>query len=189
VSFCAAEEAIQWLHYGRSGSGIALEFESAKLRASGFHLAPVVYDETEQDRILLQLLEFTDWFVQNRVRVDSQDDLIRLSETVVEWAIAKLKWLAPTMKAAAFGAEKEWRLVLNDIGASEHHKPRAVRFRASAGRIIPYTEVDFPDMSIAGMVLGSSAPIAVNEQAIEILLESTLGTTVPVRRSSVQVRS
>ena len=45
VSFCATREAIHWLHYGRSGTGVALKFDGHALReVEHFKLCPIIYD-------------------------------------------------------------------------------------------------------------------------------------------------
>lgn len=61
VSFCGADdEAIHWLHYGRSGTGVAIGVDGCALQVEQFALCPVIYDQKEQDEYLFALLAHVD---------------------------------------------------------------------------------------------------------------------------------
>jgi len=52
-SFCdSTASSLQWLHYGKLGMGIALEFEGTKIAASPFDLLRICYDPAEQRRLV-----------------------------------------------------------------------------------------------------------------------------------------
>jgi hypothetical protein len=53
VAFCNREDtALHWLHYGHSGSGVAIGFEPRKLDVRPYLLYPVLYEEDEQDALI-----------------------------------------------------------------------------------------------------------------------------------------
>jgi hypothetical protein len=64
-----------------------------------------------------------------------------------------------------------------------------MHFRSTSGRIVPFKEVEFEPLPITEIVLGMSAPMQTDEQALAVLMENTLERTCPVRRSTVAVRS
>jgi hypothetical protein len=53
VSFCARETSGHWLHYGRSGTGVAMRFRSDGLKAHpSAALLPVVYGPEDQQQLV-----------------------------------------------------------------------------------------------------------------------------------------
>jgi hypothetical protein len=64
VSFCAnLNLAGQWLHYGRSGSGVAVGFHGDRLEQRPFALFRVLYDRAEQVRLIASVIESVDSIV------------------------------------------------------------------------------------------------------------------------------
>lgn len=191
VSFCGgANEAIHWLHYGRSGTGVAIGFEAAAFKIEQFSLCPVIYDPKRQDELLLVLVEMVDKFAGDFARRLDGSNRDLFDGIVSHLTTMYLRLLAPRMKDPAFKSEDEWRLISNEMWVKgEVEKPtRKTHFRLTAGRVVPYKEVEFETLPVTEVVLGASTPMLDDEQALAVLMENTLGKTFPVRRSSVSVR-
>jgi hypothetical protein len=197
--FCAADEAIHWLHYGRSGTGVALGFDTNQLRTDQFTLCPVIYDDAHQDHVLFSLVERVDetlgpFVARAREATDDAEHAVAgVAQYGVTLMFSLLRLLAPQMKAPAFKAENEWRLIsteaFRDGEAKEYdQKTRPTHFRAANGRIVPYKEIHFDELPLCEIILGSSAPMKANEQALAVLMEDTLKKRLPVRVSTIAVR-
>ena len=194
VSFCAAAEIVHWLHYGRSGTGVALEFESLGLFAvNQFTLNRVIYETPEQDRFLAAILECIDDLVPQIASTNQRLDPFKnplMDSFFAEVAVSLLRFAAPRMKDPAFRSENEWRLLSNEVWrpGTAATPTRKTHFRTTNGRIVPYKEVDFEELPLRRIVIGASAPMDVEEQALAVLMEDALERRVPVTRSTVMVR-
>jgi hypothetical protein len=193
VSFCAvADTALQWLHYGHNGSGVAIGFDAELIEVKPFDLFPVLYDMGQQDALLRDILvTIDDLLVKLVPTVPPQDrDLLVLMAS--DLAANHVWMVAPRMKHPAFKGEQEWRLVT--------YEPRGkgvppgfgvnmpVDFRTVAGRVVPYKKFKFEKLPALEIVLGASSPIQDNDQALAVLMEESIATHLPVSRSSVTVR-
>ena len=195
VSFCGADEAIHWLHYGRSGTGVAIGFETAGLKANQFSLCRVIYSQARQDELFGTLVDLVDKFVAEFAKkigtVGFSDQAhASLDDVACHLTTMYLRLLAPRMKDPVFKSEDEWRLISNEIwrpGESED-PTRKTHFRSLGGRIVPFKEVEFEPLPVTEIVLGMSTPMQTDEQALAVLMENTLERTCPVRRSTVAVR-
>lgn len=191
ASFCGDDrQAIHWLHYGRSGTGVAIAFDASKLDAEQFSMCRVTYSHEKQDVLIAALLTIVDEFVgEHRERfVGAGKDLFaRIS---CHLAAMYLRLLATRLKDPAFEPEDEWRLITNEVWvdgkADEPTRPTA--FRATAGRVVPYKVIELKELPIVEIILGASTPMANDEQALRVLMENTIGRTVPIRRSTTAVR-
>jgi hypothetical protein len=190
VSFCAADAAAHWLHYGRSGTGVAIGFDAAKLAVDPFELYPVIYDPERQDELLSWLLRRVDSFVGQFVGRSG-----RIGRFVIDAGafllLNYLRLFAPHVKDPAFQAENEWRLISTEQRVEDNppNQTETTKFRSVSGRVVPYKEIEFREgLPITELVLGASCPMRCDEQALAVLMENTLGRTYPVRRSAVSVR-
>lgn len=194
ISFCAsADRSVHWLHYGRAGTGCAIAFETHGLVHKPFELAPVVYDEVCQNRLIASVVEAV-WQCVRKHGIEKPDSNVsRTLFDVAAHSVAAHIWmLAPTLKNLAFANEEEWRLITYDprhgvtpAGAV----PLPVRFRVVGGRVIPYVELPVDPLLVAQIVLGASVPMRLEEPALAILLRETVGgRSVEVVRSTVPVR-
>jgi hypothetical protein len=197
VSFCGGvDEAIHWLHYGRSGTGAAIGFEAAGLKAEQFSLCPVIYDPARQDELLISLVtlvdEFAGAFADKIASVrfpNANDRRASLDAAACHLLTMYLRLMSPRLKDPAFKAEHEWRLITNEAWTPREGIPtRETHFRSTGGRVVPFKEIKFETLPVTEIVLGSSSPMQDDEQAIAVLMENTLGKTFPVRRSTVAVR-
>jgi Protein of unknown function (DUF2971) len=194
ISFCGREDtALHWLHYGHSGSGVAIGFEPRKLDVRPYLLYPVLYEQDQQDAFIRDLLEGIDKILSesfNRLEPREQASLIEIAAE----AAANYLWLAgPLIKNPCFTAEEEWRLVTYEPkgeGFPEKTKVTSpTEFRESAGRVVPYKKVNFGVLPATSIVLGACAPIEPTELPLVVLMEETIGARLEVRRSDVPVRS
>jgi len=195
VSFCGADEAIHWLHYGRSGTGAAIGFETAGLKANQFSLCRVIYSQTRQDELFGTLVDLVDEFAAEctgKVGTVGFSDQAHasLDDVACHLTTMYLRLLAPRIKDPAFKSEDEWRLISNETWRpGEAVEPtRKTHFRSLGGRIVPFKEVEFEPLPVTEIVLGMSAPMQIDQQALAVLMENTLERTCPVRRSTVAVR-
>jgi hypothetical protein len=195
VSFCGADEAIHWLHYGRSGTGVAIGFETAGLKADQFSLCRVIYSQARQDELFVTLVDLVDKFTAElATKVGSVDFTDQghgsLDDVACHLTTMYLRLLAPRMKDPVFKSEDEWRLISHEAwrpGESED-PTRKTHFRSMGGRIVPFKEVEFRPLPVSEIVVGPSAPMQIDDQALAALMENTLERICPVRRSTVAVR-
>jgi hypothetical protein len=54
--------------------------------------------------------------------------------------------------------------------------------------VVPYKEIVFESLPVTELILGASSPMQIDDQALAVLMENTLGTMFPISRSSVSVR-
>ncbi len=195
LSFCGgADEAIHWLHYGRSGTGMAIGFQTKSLTADQFSLCPVIYDHARQDELLTALVNLVDDFAgafadKGATARFRNEHRARLDAVAAHLTTMYLRLMSPRMKDPAFKAEHEWRLISNEAWTPREGIPtRRTCFRAVAGRTVPYKEIKFETLPISEIVLGASSAMHEDEQALSVLMENTLGRTFPIRRSTVSVR-
>jgi hypothetical protein len=191
TSFCAnADEALHWNHYGRSGTGMAIAFETKGLDADSWSLCPVIYEHSQQDRLLRTLVETVDEFAGKFIAQAAtvRDKRIPIDSLAAHLTTMYLRLMAPRMKDPAFKAENEWRLIGNEVWEEGCTPSRQARYRTAAGRVVPYAEIKFEPLPITEIVLGASSAMQVDEQSLTVLMQNTLGRTYPVRRSAVAIR-
>lgn len=186
-SFCGAAEAVHWLHYGRSGTGVAVGFDSIGLYAvNQFALSSVIYDLKEQDTLLSAVIRLVD---ERAGQFASYVDTV--GEFFAEVAVSYLRLAAPRMKDPSFRSENEWRLFSTEAWVPDGRADdptRKTHFRVTNGRIVPYKEIKFEELPLRVIELGASSPMKESEQSLAVLMENTLGRTFPVVRSAVPVR-
>ena len=194
VSFCAAPDtALHWLHYGRSGSGVAISFDPGAIDAKPFDLFPVLYDFDQQGDLLRGILGTIDEVLTENLptiaTLAERKLLIRMASDLA----ANYVWMAaPRLKSNAFSGEQEWRLITYEPkgegvppGFGEDFP---TSFRSAAGRVIPYKKFVFDPGSVLGVSLGFSSSVEPDDPALAILMEESFGTRVPISKSSVPVR-
>lgn len=200
VSFCAEYgTALHWLHYGRSGTGVAVGFDSPAIKRAAlktkFKLYPVLYDEKRQKALLTFIVATVDRFLSaglKKLRGRIEREL--LVSAAVELVANEVWTVAPRMKAPVFEPEKEWRLVASipQIAAGVPNPipdPTGVtEFRSAAGRVVPYKKLHIDPLPVVAIVIGSSAPFRQDPLALQVLLEGNSGTSVKLLDSPVPVR-
>lgn len=195
TSFCASTAtALHWLHYGHSGSGIAVGFYSEAIQKRPFYLCPVVYKEERQVSLIRSIVETIDQSLEEFLPIlTDARERARLIDVASETAADHLWMAAPRMKHVAFEAEQEWRLIAYDPkGPGVPHEQGTsgdTFFRSIAGRVVPYKKLTFDALPAFEVVLGSSCPMTQDELAILVLMEECLGGRLTVLQSTVPIRA
>ena len=192
ISFCASvDNVLHWLHYGRSGTGVAIGFDATAVRRAPFDLFKVVYDRAEQDRLVASVIQGTAGALEHCLVDLEAAEGDALKEVAAHIAAGRLWALASLMKNPVFAAEGEWRLVTHDLRGeripNEHMVPLRMDYRATSGRVVPFQELVFDHLPATEIVLGWSAAMEPNDQGLDELMHNTCGT-LTVRRSTVPVR-
>lgn len=192
ISFCArADRALHWLHYGRSGTGAAIEFDAIGVQKSPFDLVKVIYDTTEQAALVDSVISATATCLAKHlltVQEAERDELVKVAAHI---AAARLRAVASLMKHPAYCAEEEWRLITHDVRGERVNRDRLVElpigYRVVAGRIVRYQDLVFDHLPATGIVLGFSSAMAPDDPGLDELLRNT-GMALPITRSEVPVR-
>lgn len=196
VSFCAnAETALHWLHYGRSGSGVAVGFDSAAIERHPYELCPVLYNRDRQIEWITAVIRAVDDALGAAFELTSApEDRDLLSQLAVDLLVTNLWMVTPRIKSDAFSAENEWRLITyvpRGTGVPLVGDPTgSTEFRTKGDRIVPYKKVPFDVIPVSEIVIGSSAPILQDSTALRVLLEENVPDIdqVKVSESAVRVR-
>lgn len=192
ISFCSrVDRALHWLHYGRSGTGVAIGFETRTVQKRPFDLIKVVYDPAEQHAIIDAVIEATGQYLAHNLphfTGAERDDLIAVAAQITA---ARLRAIASLMKHPAFSPEEEWRLITHEVRGErvnrEHLVPLPTGYRVVSERIVPFQELVFDRLPVMEIVLGWSAAMEPNDQGLDELLQNTCGK-LKISRSSVPVR-
>ncbi len=195
ISFCEnLSLAGQWLHYGRSGSGVAVGFYPEHLTQSPYDLFRIVYPEERQIEVIREIVRTIDDSLGELLPTigdDGQRD--RLIKVAADIAADHLWMASPKLKHPSFAAEQEWRLIVNELrgpGAPHGDGPAGkTHFRGSAGRVVPYKKLTFEMLPAFEVVLGSSCPMGPADLGVLVLMEEKLGARLTVRVSDVPVRA
>jgi hypothetical protein len=193
TSFCEREDrANQWLHYGRSGRGVALDFDPERLvqRDHGAReLVPVLYDEHDQRQLVAGMYAVAADSM-NAHGLDPKDPTGR-SVLFAQVCSIMMRAAAERIKHPSLFVEQEWQILLYrteipDLPAEKYplsaqertEAPEApgynLEFRTSEGRIIPYVPVEFSLDSLREFVLGWSCELArATEGLVTLLVEET----------------
>ncbi|HEY5962346.1 MAG TPA: DUF2971 domain-containing protein, partial [Polyangiaceae bacterium] len=186
VSFCErCDRSGQWLHYGKSGHGIAIGFDSRLAELMNLELWKVNYDPQSQRRDIDDYLSAVVDAWKGFPACQQADPCV-----LHESANALLKFLSflvISMKHPAFREEEEWRLcgqILVRNGQIDESSQ--VRYRMRNDHLVPYESLSFREMSVVcDAVIGYSNPTS--EHALKLLLRAN-GCLTEVRRSEVPVR-
>lgn len=196
-SFCArADRAIHWLHYGRTGTGVAIGFDSKQLQATTqTYFCKVKYEASEQDAILFEVVRLVDEFYGDAVKSLLLPPMVEgMHETTMAHLLQGYVGLfAPLMKNEAFRPEEEWRLYSPETPTRPDQVPgehtRGTEFKITNGRLVPFKSLQFEHLPITRIVLGGSCPIEPGDQALDVLLHDLLtGRSIGCSRSDIQLR-
>jgi len=191
VALCArADHVLHWLHYGRSGTGIALQFDAAKLEQKPFDLFPVIYDLDSQRRLIETTVGYAWQELKALLPSVPADDQAPLADVAARMTADFIWLLAARFKNPCFEGEDEWRLITLDM-IGEHvpqGMPLEPQFRAVGGRVVPYLAVKYTELPVTGIVLGASCPMVLGEESLNLFLRTAINRPVRVVRSDVPVR-
>lgn len=195
VSFCGNPNlAGQWLHYGRSGSGVAVGFYPERLTQPPYDLFRIVYRRETQIEAISTLVRTIDESLADLLpTIEDERQRDRLKAVAADVAADHLWMASPKLKHPSFEAEEEWRLIAYELRGpgSPHGKGPAgdTRFRASAGRVIPFKQLLFETLPAFEVVLGCRCPMGPDDLGVLVLMEERLGARLTVRVSDVPVRA
>jgi Protein of unknown function (DUF2971) len=187
-----SDASAHWEKYGRDGTGFALAFALTPLVLPGVLALPVIYDESQQDKLLRG-------FIESNVRALEEiqprcplQDMRALRARAIQMTALGLWILSPLVKHPDFGHEREWRLIITDVEKVEVAYPRGmsreVRSRWSNGREIPYKVLQYDALPVVGLELGPFVPFEEHDARLRRLLrQATGGREVPITRSHVPV--
>lgn len=208
VSLTSERDSLeQWRAYCPRSGGVALGFRSEHLRNvasdQGFVLAPCIYEEDLQERMVAQIVQHHVGIWNARRNLDLPN--VGLSAHLVHAFISDLEQLAPLIKHSSFRAEQEWRLISPHV--SESQSPRYVHIPGPTGikqfrefallteehPTIPAGEIDhegFPSGAGQGLhaVIGPSLDPAAMEEAIHALVPEEFGWMYQVGRTTTPYR-
>ena len=195
VSFCGnLNLAGQWLHYGRSGSGVAVGFYPERLTQPPYDLFRIVYRHDAQVEAIDAIVRTIDDSLGELLpTIEDEHQRDRLTAIAADLAADHLWMASPKLKHPSFEAEEEWRLIAYELrgpGAPHGQGPAGeTHFRASAGRVIPFKELSFETLPAFEVVLGSSCPMGPGDLGVLVLMEERMGARLTVRVSDVPVRT
>lgn len=189
TSFCQnAESALHWLHYGRSGTGVALGFDSFKVVQPPFELVKVIYDPVRQQELVADLVRAV---IDKFERLDPGGPLCPSNYSfgaAAHMTAQALRACAPRFKLPAFETEQEWRLVSHELeGVDTTGAPEAVdlptQHRIVGSRIVGYWENTFAALPVTEIILGWSCDTGPDNPMLRALFGE-----IPVSRSTVPLR-
>lgn len=195
VSFCAhPDTALQWLHYGRAGSGAAIGFNAASLPKAPFRLFPVIYDRDKQRNWIRGVITKVDEALTDAFsEITGEPERELLLHIAVDLVATQLWAIAPRIKDPAFEAEDEWRLVAavpKGEGVPILDDPAGKTwFRTSGGRVVPYKKVSYDPLPVTSITLGANSPMQQDLLALRVLMEDTTGVPLEPKISTVLVRA
>jgi hypothetical protein len=169
ISFCAdTGTGLHWLHYGRSGLGIAVGFDSRAVEKEPFFLFPVLYREDQQNDLLKYIVETIDRSLTESLHlINSGRERGLLADIGADLAANYIWMAAPRMKDPAFAAEKEWRLITyaprGEGSLKVASRAGKTRFRSVAGRVVPYKKLVFSPLPVLQIILGYSTPMPADD--------------------------
>lgn len=189
VSFCGhAESAIHWLHYGRSGTGVAIGFDARSVVRVPFELVKVIYEPDPQRKFVQALLSAVQSALEAHQPGGSANQKHPLFATAAHIA-AQAVWVAtPRLKSPAFASEEEWRLLTYEVegrnmAGVSGQVPLPTKFRTSGGRMIAHKECAYDALPLSKVILGAACPTDPDDYALTQLLPA-----VPLTRSQVPIR-
>ncbi len=139
----------QWDRYGGRGSGFAVGFDGNELwkmkKVGGTFgdnalIMPVVYDETEQYRQLMEVLRPTVRLWEEANEVTSEDERANRKSTLTHYASWFIMKALCTFKHPGFNAENEWRLVYTK-GTHVLEADLDAEFRDGKGGLVPFVRL------------------------------------------------
>ena len=159
TSFCGrANRSGLWLHYGRSGRGYALGFDSARLAHDPFELLKVIYDPKEQDALIDGAIRIIEEEFLDLAYEQDGEIVARAGGTAAHLCATSVRAIAVRIKDPCFDGEEEWRLsTMNFIGAHMENAgiPLKHGYRACDDRIVPYLISEYESgLPISELIVG-----------------------------------
>jgi hypothetical protein len=175
-----------WLHYAQHGTGVAIGFDAHKRPIeNAFSLIPVTYDPIEQRDLVRQVLRRVDSAIDAMAAaIPAQGAAPLALSLAAHAALGGVRVLGAAIKAPAFQAEQEWRLISFELKDEPDDNPLTIGFRAVGQRLVSYGVAAYPKgVPLSEVVLGYSSPIRPADDALLMLVPKAKITKseVPVR--------
>ncbi len=180
----------QWRAYCPRSGGAALGLPADHLRVAahdqGFFLARCLYDHTEQQRLINELLtHHVAVYVEGRVAGNGSTDAA-LANSAVHGLAADLAQFGPLIKHRSFLEEGEWRLVSAPSDIDDPRlllEPQSTRLRVylsfelltSSHPTFPIGPPDEHGPVGPGVVVGPNVDSAAAQQVVQMLLRKYFG--------------
>jgi hypothetical protein len=192
ISFCSRVDlALQWLHYGRNGSGVVLAVDAARVRTKPFDLVEVLYEEARQDLLIRSVIKAAFDCLQHHIGLVPRKEVTSLASVAAHLTAQRIWMAAPRIKNHAFAEEREWRLITYDLIGQRVPRDAGIqlpmRYRVVARRIIPYMELSFDTLPITELILGAGLSMLPGDPGLAVLVENTIAGA-RIMRSEVPVR-
>jgi hypothetical protein len=144
------DDLAQWRGYSTGGAKFSLGMELNHLGALVYHLGqpsndgiryqihlvPAVYSKDEKERFLNMILDFIiDQYPRDEAEISPDND----TQFAMDWLgnyLSLASVVAPVAKNTAFAQEREWRLIVMPVNASE------IKYRSRGALLTPYIEID-----------------------------------------------
>jgi hypothetical protein len=170
----------QWRAYGKSGGGVCIGFDRARLpsilpkKGPDPTLFPVIYEKKAQEDLLNRVLDVASEF---------QSRLAPGSDTAAYWlhAVSLVAQSSFRLKHEAFSDEREWRLLWMP--------GKAIHYRPVARKLIPYIECEFCKAVITKVVQGPLFNPVSGEDSLRMFLEAKGYRHAGISRSSISLRA
>lgn len=194
--FCGSDDtSSQWMHYGRSGRGVAIGFNPKFLAtvSTGMVLRKVDYDLDSQRKRIQAIVDSGKRAWEVKVESMGGNQAGVLVAAHVTWIALSL--LAPELKDPSFDSEDEWRLLGHQLFVNgvlhetEGATPGPLMLaHTDDGRLVAYEDLAFPRFDgepIETVTVGYSSPVDMT--AVKLLLFDNK-FRARVSRSTVPVR-
>lgn len=117
ISFCEnLNLAGQWLHYGRSGFGVAVGFYPEHLTQAPYDLFRIVYPQEHQVEAIRAIIRTIDESLGELLPTIGDEAQRERLKKIAADVVADHLWMAsPKLKHPSFAAEQEWRLIAYEL--------------------------------------------------------------------------
>lgn len=137
ISFSELEDDLNmWRCYANSGLGVAIAFDKVEIEEA---LTDIRFN---LDAKLEECQYVSEEYLINKLKTENVSDIIK-DENLIPLSRLMSKQLI--YKHNSFSAEKEWRVLLNDVFP---------QLRYSNNKIIPYKEIRIPTKAITSIIFG-----------------------------------
>jgi hypothetical protein len=157
ASMCEQGDLLsQWRGYARVGDAYSVGLSKAALQSKGsWELAKVLYSREEQIQLIQGILD--EW----KLAEDEVHESDR--RAIIVHGITTLSTVIASFKDPSFAGEEEWRMF-------RHTPPEGtIKYRASRGHILPYTEIQLEEGDIRLVTQGPGYFRGANKRAIHDL--------------------
>jgi hypothetical protein len=193
TSFCGrVDKSGMWLHYGRSGKGYALGFDSGRLRRAPFDLWKVIYDPKEQDALIDNAVRVIEEEFLDVTFAQDDETTARAGGTAAHLCATTIRAMAARLKHPAFDSEDEWRLATMDLTGTlieDAGIKLKTGYRTTEGLIVPYMVAAYgPEFPLTEIIVGYGVDLAAASSALSFMLREEKVHPVPISKSDVPVR-